>query len=608
MCAINGVTSNNRALVMRMNEATKHRGPDGARVYEGEGITLGHNRLAIIDLREVAQQPMHTPDSRYTMVFNGEIYNYRELRNELRDRYTFVTESDSEVLLAAYTVWGEEALSRFRGIFACGIWDAERKELMLVRDQMGVKPLYYTHKHGVLAFSSELQGLLHEGGTLQKEAVALFLELQYVPSGHTFVEGIHKLPPGHMLRYKDGKITITCYFNHLDTGLTPQHTSLYDAIDGGVHRQLVSDRPIGVFLSGGFDSSIVLHHTVLHANERVKTFSIGFDVTGESEKEINKYNADARLAKKTAAHYGTDHHEFILTREQVAESFEDVYGMLDEPVSTSTSLSQYFLNEWVRKQGVVVALGGDGGDELFGGYTRHRALMAAYLFQKLPKSVRRMIGKIHPRGVKLDLPLHTPLHLELMATDPKVIRRTLMHDIETLEVTRNFFDAKYHKANMQMHPLETYMRVDRHTWLADHSLTRSDRTSMVHGVEFRVPLLDLDIVAYADTISPYRKTGVLVGKKIIRDTYQAYLPEHLYREPKRGWLSPGAKWLRYPGMRERVRAILSSEYYNGLDGLFDWKEVRAIFEGHCDGGAYAFHPLWGILILQIWARKHNIRW
>ncbi len=591
-----------------MNERIIHRGPDGSRIYVDDGITLGHNRLAIIDVSDASAQPMQSTDGRYVLVYNGELYNYRELRAELSPHYPFKTKGDSEVLLAAYAVWGLDMFPKLRGIFAFGIWDRKEKELLLARDHMGVKPLYYAFEEGVLSFSSELHGLLEEGGTLDHRAVQLFLSLQYVPSDMTFASHVRKLPPGHYMLYREGKIDITCYYDHLHKPLIKPTGSLYEIMDRAVERQLISERPVGVFLSGGFDSSIVLHHTKAHS-EKVRTYSIGFDVKGETEQEIAKYNADATLAKQTALHYGTEHTDFFLRKEDVRDQLEHIYQVLDEPVSTSTSVSQYFLNKRVREDGVVVALGGDGGDELFGGYTRHRAIMAAYLFQKLPNLVQEGVGRLHPRGKKLQTALYAPLHYELMGTDPSTIRSILKDtSLDSEEITKEFLESKYTNIPDGLHPLEVYMRVDRTTWLADHSLMRSDKTSMAHGIEFRVPILDLDVVEYADALSAYKKTDPFTGKKLIRDTYRNHLPSHLYSQPKRGWLSPGAKWLRDPIINPTIRAILSSEYYNGLDALLDWNKVQAMLEGHRKGGSYALHPLWSILILQIWARAHNLKY
>jgi asparagine synthetase B (glutamine-hydrolysing) len=242
------------------------------------------------------------------------------------------------------------------------------------------------------------------------------------------------------------------------------------------------------------------------------------------------------------------------------------------------------------------------------GISGHDRNSITFLFQKLPKVVQQTIAHVHPRGEKLQRPFYTPLHLELMATNDVTIHSVLRSPLPTMDITRRFLDEKYVDIPQGLHPLEVYMRVDRHTWLADHSLARSDRTSMIHGIEFRVPLLDLEVVAFADGVSAYKKSDPFVGKKIIRNTYRNHLPAHLYNQPKRGWLSPGAKWLRDPAIQKTVRAILSSEYYNGLDPLFDWKKVEELLDGHCSGGRYAFHPLWGILILQIWARQHKLKW
>jgi asparagine synthase (glutamine-hydrolysing) len=289
MCAINGVTANDRSVVERMNEATKHRGPDGSRVWEGKGITLGHNRLAIIDLSDRALQPMHSTDGRYTIVFNGEIYNYRELRAELSS-YSYNTESDTEVLLAAYIQWGNEMFSRLRGIFAFAVWDAQEEQLTLARDHMGVKPLYYRVEGDRLSFSSELSAFAESGTKLDHTALALYMEIQYVPSPRTLLDGVSKLRPGHALCFSHGKASIERYYAPEHGRGVPEHyahravnaTTLYQGIGNAVQRQLVSDRPIGMFLSGGLDSSIVLHHMCEHVKD-VRTFSVDFEMVHGAE-------------------------------------------------------------------------------------------------------------------------------------------------------------------------------------------------------------------------------------------------------------------------------------------------------------------------------------
>ncbi len=608
MCAINGITKNDSALVERMNTATRHRGPDGSRVWNGGAITLGHNRLAIIDLSEAALQPMASTDGRYMIVFNGEIYNYRELKQELESGYTFTTQSDTEVLIAAYARWGEGMLSKLRGIFAFGIWDAHEQKLMLVRDQMGVKPLYYHAQNGTLAFSSEIPALLTglNRPELDTESLAFYLSMEYVPAPKTLIAGVKKLPPAHVLTYQNGMHTLRAYGEPIPqkTAVTPQ--TVYDTIDRAVVRQLVSDRPVGAYLSGGFDSSIVVHHMVKHA-QHTRTYSVDFEAVRGEEEEAKKFNVDAALALRTAAFYGTEHKTLTITLHDIRDTIEKAAASANEPVANSTAITQYLLSDFVRKDGTVVVLGGDGGDELFGGYTRHRIAMGAYMYQQLPRFVQRLGAYGSPRIGKLSTPFGTPLHRALMVKDEKKIRPFLARDLGVNAITSAFFDAQYaQETGDGAHPLDTFMRVDRRTWLPDECFIRSDYASMAHGVELRVPFVDIDVVHMSDQISVWRKTLPHEGKRIIRNTYKPYLPPHLYGQPKRGWLSPAAKWFRDPVIYDMAKNVFSSTYYSGLDDVFDWTQVREHLDAHVEKRGYYLYPLWNILVLQIWAHTHGI--
>jgi len=616
MCAINGITANDTARVTLMNEATKHRGPDGTHVWNGDGITLGHNRLAIIDLSERALQPMRSNDGRYTIVFNGEIYNYLELRTELEHTYQFKTESDTEVLIAAYSTWGEEMFPRLRGMFAFGIWDIREQSLLLARDHMGIKPLYYREEDAVLAFSSELSAFMREKNVLNPTALALYLEFQYVPSPTTLIHGVVKLPPGHLLRFKKGTSTVSRYYSPEEgigvpvtsSRVKPVSTNeLYATIDKAVKQQLVSDRPVGMFLSGGIDSSIVLHHMAKHTKD-VRTFSVGFEMVTGAEGEHEKFNADARLAERTALHCGATHTTYTLSLSDVRQNFESILASLDEPVANPTAIAQHFLSERVRNDGVVVALGGDGGDEVFLGYTRHRMLMASYLFQKLPHVLQDTLGYAHPRIKKLGIQLGAEAHVSVMANKEKNITPYILPNLHPYTVARDHFVERYHKMTKKHHPLDTFMYVDRATWLPEESLHRSDRTSMAHGLELRVPLIDLSVVTLGDQIPVSAKLSPFEGKKILRDTYRAHLPAYLFSQPKRGWVSPGAKWLRDPEILKTVEAILSPEYYSGLSELYNWSAIQTLLQDHVEKRTYALYPLWNLLVLQIWARKNAVVW
>lgn len=608
MCAINGITKDDVALVQKMNAETKHRGPDGSSVYEDGQVTLGHNRLSIIDTSNASAQPMKSTDGRYVIVYNGELYNYQELRSELESVYTFKTTGDTEVLLAAYSVWHEEMFPKLRGIFAFGIWDTKSNELILARDHMGVKPLYYKLNNGVLMFSSEIPALLVEAEKpiLNDASLAFYLGMEYVPGPQTLVSGVIKLRPGELLRFKDGTITTRSFLTKSAQIEVVSSEKIYTTIDTAVKRQLVSDRPVGAYLSGGFDSSIVVHHMAKHSSH-TRTYSVDFEAVQGQEDDSAKFNHDARLAELTAQFYGTEHKKLTITLEDVRDTILKASASANEPIANSTAITQYLLSDFVRKDGTIVVLGGDGGDELFGGYTRHRLATLAYLYQKLPSLIQATGASLNPRVAKLRTQFGTPLHRALMIKDEKKIRPFLARDFDINETVTRYFDEVYRTFNAEgQHPIDTFMHVDRYTWLPDECFIRSDYASMAHGIELRVPLVDLDVVALSDNISIWKKTLPHEGKRIIRSTYKPFLPPHLYHEPKRGWLSPAAKWFRDPVIHEFAKEVFSSGYYSGLDGVFHWENVHTLLEDHVEKRGYHLYPLWNILVLQIWARAHGV--
>ena len=611
MCAINGITANDTARVTLMNEATKHRGPDGTHVWNGDGITLGHNRLAIIDLSDRALQPMRSNDGRYTIVFNGEIYNYLELRKELEHTYQFKTESDTEVLIAAYSTWGEEMFPRLRGMFAFGLWDTKTHSLLLARDHAGMKPLYYRVDNNVLSFSSEMPALMlvGESRTLDLTSLGFYLSMEYVPSPRTLVSEIKKLPSGHILQFENSTLNIRSYIKTSFETTSVEQANVYSTIDTAVKRHLVSDRPVGAYLSGGFDSSIVTHHMLRHSNH-VRTYSVDFEPVAGEEADSIKFNADARLAEKTAAIFGTEHKTFTITLDDIRTTIETACASANEPVANSTAITQFLLSDFVRKDGTVVVLGGDGGDELFGGYTRHRIAMSAYVYQQLPSLLRKVGSGISPRLSKLETPFFTPLHKALMVKDEKKILLLLQKNLPINTSVTDYFDqhyAPYTAMHKEVHPLDIFMRVDRATWLPDECFIRSDYASMAHGLELRVPFADPDVVQMSDHVSIWKKVLPHEGKRIIRETYRPYLPKHLYGQPKRGWLSPAAKWFRDPVINQLVTNVLSPEYYDGLSELYNWSAIQTLLRDHVDKKTYALYPLWNLLVLQIWARKNGVR-
>lgn len=609
MCAINGVTTTDHARVARMNEKTKHRGPDGSSIYADAHITLGHNRLAIIDMSDASAQPMKSNDGRYIIVYNGELYNFKELRAELELTYEFKTEGDTEVLLSAYIVWGEHMFSRLRGIFAFGIWDTHTQTLLLARDHLGVKPLYYRILNGVCSFSSELPALLGdtEKSHLNRESIGFFLSMEYVPGPQTLIHDIQKLQPGSLLTFQNGVCTHKKYSSRSWEQGNVTNDEIYTALDNAVHRQLVSDRPVGAYLSGGFDSSIVVHHMAKHST-RVRTYSVDFEAVGGEEAGSHKFNDDAYLAEKTAQFYATEHKKLTIGIQDVRDTLEKAIASASEPVANATAITQYLLSDFVRKDGVVVALGGDGGDELFAGYTRHRLAIGAYLFQKFPHAIQHLGAFINPRIGKLSIPFFTPLHMTLMVKDEKKIHPFLTSPMTINASITNYFDAQYAKIpeKQSKHPMDVFMEIDRQTWLADECFIRSDYASMAHGLELRVPFVDVDVVTCANKIPILQKVLPHQGKRIIRDVYKKHLPAYLYTQPKRGWLSPSAKWFRDPVIHRFAQEVFSSGYYNGLDSLFNWEQVQKMLDAHVNKRGYYLYPLWNILVLQIWSREHGV--
>lgn len=598
MCGINGVTRRDRELVERMNVATAHRGPDGVGIYENDAVTFGHNRLAVIDLSERGAQPMKSSDGSLAITYNGELYNYRELKRELSD-YRYQSETDTEVIIAAYAKWGVDCLKRFNGIFAFALWDSKAGELILARDPMGVKPLYYCVREDVLYFSSEIKALLEAGidRTLNTEAFSCFMHVSDVLGPSTLFRDVKKLPPAHYARFKRGKFEVKEYWNLTHIHKEKNHksawiTDIRKTLDDAVTRQLVSDRPVGVFLSGGIDSSAVLA-SVVRAEGSARTYTTRFETSSSEEGDFNR---DAELARRTAKHFGSMHTEVVVRHADIIPLFEQSVWQLDEPSGSATALAQLALaRETVRD--VTVVLGGDGGDELFGGYERYRLSRLMDLYQTIPRTIRNAFSllpsfaKLAPAtGIGRFAHFYFTKHLD------RVLAPAFRSDAATSCVAEKFFsDAK-------MPFLEAIMDADRQM-LTDGSLLRTDKLSMAAGLEARVPLLDREMVEFAARIPAEEKVGLFATKKLFKDAVRDRLPAYLFNEPKRGWSAPAGAWLRKPHIYAYAKEVLSPSYYEPTAELFQWDEVASILEEHFTGTGSHRALLWTLLSFQIWARR-----
>ena len=614
MCAINGCNFEDKELILRMNRKNAHRGPDGSGVFLSEGVSLGHNRLKIIDLSEAASQPMKTKDERCIVVFNGEIYNFRELRKELEGEFHFQSVSDTEVILASYAKWGNECLSHFSGMFAFAIWDKKEKKIFAARDHTGIKPFYYFWDGEKFFFSSEIKSIL-EGGVpriLNVEAMNLYFSLLYVPSPLTLFEGILKLPPGNFLELSGKKFRVEKYF---EGRARPEKLSLVESaqrvresLEMAVEAELVSDRPVGVYLSGGLDSNAVLSAVRKASNHAPKTFSLGFEVDTPQMEE--KFNADFRLARESSKYFQTDHREVIFKKEEVVSLFQKFIFHIDEPVAIPTGLSMLKLGGEAKKE-VAVVLGGNGGDELFGGYERYHLSYIASLYQKFVPGFLRKQAERNTKLKKLNTPAGVDRFLLFMEHEKATLKGFIHPEYCLPDTTRNFFLPKFSswqkaekgKSNI---PFELeFMDVDRETWVPDESLTLADKMSMASGLELRVPMLNQRVIQTALTIPLSQKVSFFDKKIVLKEAFLGHIPNFLFKEPKRGWFSPGSFWLRTLGMKSFARDVFQNPP-EGAEELFDMKKAREMLEDHLEHRKYYLNSIWPLLSFLAWMKEYKI--
>lgn len=591
-----------------MNGAIVHRGPDGGGFFVQDGISLGHRRLSIIDLSEAAGQPMTNNRGDLTIVYNGELYNFKELKKELESFYTFKTQSDTEVALAAYEKWGAEAVKKFNGIFALAVWDKAKRELFLARDPVGVKPLYYYFDGKRFVFSSEIKAILEHtvARVLDMESFNHYFRVLYTPEPKTMFKGIYKFPKASFGYLREGRFYTKNYerenFGERFEG--DWAGTLYDAIFGAVKRQMVSDRPVGLYLSGGIDSSALLH-CMKELRGEVKTFSVGFDLKDGEQRE--KFNLDFYLARRTAEHYGAKHHEIMISYEDVVDILPKAVWHLDEPVSNATIIPMFFLSRLAKKE-VSVVLEGDGGDELFGGYERYRLSRIMSFYQNnFPRWSRRLASRLNKNYGKLDIPAGVDRYALFLFLKDNVLSRVLSKNFFNPTITRDFFDKTFFKNSGGKNFESVFLDTDRKSWLADEALSRADKMSMAHGLEARVPILDKEVVNLAKNIPISEKVGFFNTKIILKKAFKNKLPNYLYNQPKRGFFSPGAKWLRNEKIYAFVKEALSRDYYSGTDGLFDWRGVETMLKGHVESEEYNLTAIWAVLTFQIWAKLYNIK-
>jgi asparagine synthase (glutamine-hydrolysing) len=628
VCGIAGFTTFGNAdydqdrIIRSMTQAIAYRGPDGEGYYRDSGVVLGHRRLAIIDLVG-GVQPMSDAGGRYDLIYNGEVYNYVELRQELENRgCRFVTRSDTEVVLQCLATDGSAALRKFDGMFAFALWDRQQRQLLLARDRAGIKPLYYFCHGPDLIFASEIKALLKHPlvtRTLAPLSVSKYFSYGYVPAPDTIYANIHKLEPGAWLKFNAEGLTREFYWDIplTDNPISPRHIDeccdqLLQLMRDSVRRQLRSDVPVGVFLSGGIDSSAITALAAQESSSRLHSFSIGF--------EQPSYNESA-YARRIAARFGTEHHEEILSLHQAADLFPRVMQLLDEPFADASILPTYLLCQLAARH-VKVVLGGDGSDELFGGYPSFQAHKVVQKLSFLPIGWRDWLARLARR-----LPVsHHYASVEFLmqqflkglGLSPEVRFLLWMGCYGNAE-KKQLFSADLQQRLLREDPFEDISRYVRQSGLTgdfqrlqylcmkmyfqDDILPKVDRASMAHSLEVRVPYMDRDLVEYACRIQPFYKLKGLTTKYVLKRAVRGLLPNDIIHRRKAGFMMPVAVWLTQD-MRETIEDLCSASAI-AKTGLFDAAFVRRILDEHFQhrrDHRKHIHPL---LCFMAWLRNYG---
>ena len=629
MCGIVGIWDSRgqrpiaREVLLRMNESQHHRGPDETGTHVAPGVALGHKRLSIIDLA-TGQQPLYNEDRSVVVVYNGEIYNYGELIPELTALgHTFRTRSDTEVIVHAWEAWGEACVDRFRGMFAFALWDERHETLFLARDRLGVKPLYYAElADGTWLFGSELKALLAHGGLgreFDPRSVEDYFTLGYVPEPRTIFTSAHKLAPGHTLKLRRGR-PAPAPRRYWDVRFTGDNTisaedaqaELIERLKESVRLRMISEVPLGAFLSGGGDSSAVVAMMAGQSSGPVNTCSISFDDPQFDE---------TRFAQVVADRYKTRH---FVDRVQTDDFglIDELAGLYDEPFADSSAIPTYRVCQLARKH-VTVALSGDGGDETFGGYRRYMLHLGEERFRAaLPLGVRQplfgALGRWYPKADWAPRFVRAKSTFQALARDSVA---AYMHsvsifrdDMRPLLYSESFKKrlAGYRTADLfHEHasragtddPLSLIQYIDMQTYLVGDINTKVDRASMAHALETREPLMDHKLVEWVASLNSNVKVRGGESKWLLKKSMEPHLPNDVMYRPKMGFAVPLVRWFRGP-LRQRVReALLDGEL--GKTGLFERKYLEHLVDAHASGRRDYSSPLWSLLMFDAFLRKNG---
>jgi asparagine synthase (glutamine-hydrolysing) len=620
MCGIAGLYSFKGALphhlIKEMTDAIAHRGPDADGFFENENglCHLGHRRLSIIDLRSAANQPMTSSCQRYMIVYNGEVYNFNEIKEEILSQkdINFKTTSDTEVILEAFVLWGKEFVSKLNGMFAIAIFDKQTEKLHIYRDRIGIKPLYYILNDQLFAFASELKSITtltkhFEKFTLNKTAINFFLRLGYIPAPHSIFNEVKKFDAGSYAEVSLEGMSTTNYWNLSsnikDTVITDESSAkskLKDLLESSVKYRMISDVPFGVFLSGGIDSSTIASIAQHVSDTPINTFSIGFN-----EAKYNESQHAASIAKSL----GTHHHEFIVSYKEAIDLFDSILQSYDEPFSDSSSIPTMLVSMMARKH-VTMTLSGDGGDEQFLGYGAYN--WAKRLDNPLLKNGRKFIkpllsatnsNRFKRVSEMFAFSNNTELKSHIFSVEQYYFsNRELINTISSkLYEPIAFEDIK---SNRSLSSVEKQAIFDLQYYLVDDLLVKVDRATMKYSLETRVPLLDHRIVEFSLNLSQDLKIKDGESKYLLKQVLFSYLPKTLFDRPKWGFGLPIRQWLNGE-MRYLIDDYLSNEKLSKCD-FYNIAEVNTLKERYFNGEDFLFNKIWAIIILNQWLERNTV--
>lgn len=615
MCGITGIyryktgKAVTAAEVQAMTSVIGHRGPDGDGIHVDGAVGLGHKRLSIIDVSERSNQPMRSACGRYTLAYNGEVYNYLELRQPLEAQgQTFRTESDTEVLLHTLSIQGPQAIQGFNGMFAYAFWDASTQRMIIARDRLGIKPLYYYEDQDGILFGSEIKSILALTGKIFQPDVTLidaYMSMGYVPGENTLFKGIKRLLPGHQIVIENGKMRIEQYWDLVfrrerDRGEAYYLEQTKTLLEDSIRLQLRSDVPLGVFLSGGVDSSAVVAYMHKLGVKDIKTFSVAWD--------YGKAYNETRYARMVSEQFGTDHHEYFMSPNDLWSFLPGYIEFMDEPVTEAAAISLYYIAKKTREH-VTVVLSGEGADEVYGGYPIYMYLHWVQQYRKIPAFLRKLINPVlkplHPLARKyigLSDKTIDQSYYGVSFYDPE-LKQSLYTDAFAQTARTHAVERLVQGYYAKTTGLDDQARMqyfDIKTWLVDDLLIKADRMSMAASLELRVPFLDHRFMEFSGTLPAHYRFKKGQPKYLLKKALEDTLPRELLYRPKQGFPTP-LSILFKEHLQGEVTALLDSAEHHRR-GYFRPERVRQLLDEHFSGQKDHHKVLWQLVVLEKWHR------